>query len=84
MWARDLYGNASGMLPEPQDSRSQDRCNIDESLLVGSARSFSAVGHVKISAREWPPIAAMAGAGSWPSAASIVYLPGGDPSWRRV
>jgi hypothetical protein len=38
---------------------------------------------VTISAREWPPIVAMAGAGWWPIAASIVYLPGGDPSWRE-
>jgi hypothetical protein len=27
--------------------------------------------------------ASMARVGSWPSAACIVYLPGGDSSWRR-
>ncbi len=35
---------------------------------------------VKNSAREWPPIVAWVG--SWPSLASIVYLPGGGSSWR--
>jgi hypothetical protein len=32
-------------IPESQDSRSQDRCDVDESVLVGRARSFSAVSH---------------------------------------
>jgi hypothetical protein len=59
--------------PEPQNSRSKDRCDVDQSLLVGSARNVSAVGHgQKLRKEMW--------AGTWPSAASIVYLPGGGSS----
>ena len=31
--------------PEPQNSRSKDRCDVDQSLLVASARNVRAVGH---------------------------------------
>jgi len=39
-------------IPESQDSRSQDRCVVDESLLIGCARSANAVGHGRFSAKE--------------------------------
>jgi hypothetical protein len=56
-----LFGDRQRLpLPEPQDFRRQDRCDVDESLFVGPARSFSAVGHGRSSAKErhrsrrWP------------------------------
>ena len=71
-------------IPESQDSGSQDRCDVDESLLFGRARSYSAVGHVR-NLRMRMANARGSGWGRFVAerAASIVYLPGGDPSWRR-
>ncbi len=51
---------------------------MSEKICAQPQRSWSC----RLSALEWPPIAAMAGAGAWSSAASTVYLPGGGSSWR--
>ena len=79
-----LFGDRQRLpLPEPQDSRCQDRCNVNKSLLVGRARSFNAVGHGQNLRKRMATDRGDRWAGLWPSAASIVYLPGGGASWRK-
>ena len=68
-------------IAESQDSRSQDGCDIDDSPLVGRARSFGAVGHGPNLRKR---MATIRGWGRFVTegAASIVYLPGGSDNRR--